>query len=151
MRSRFCYISTRLVVSSIPCYRRIWSFQRFAELLSRSYTSALVTTAFINKCCAHEFLKRTALTPKTCIAQFDLCFQGDAVFWYNLKRSGKGDYETEHAACPVLCGNKWGELQWAISDPPLSLFQSARAFLFSDNCYKWLIICMLFIYVYVLL
>lgn len=38
-----------------------------------------------------------------------MCLQGDAVFWYNLKRSGKGDYETEHAACPVLCGNKWGE------------------------------------------
>ena len=35
--------------------------------------------------------------------------QGDAVFWYNLKRSGKGDYETENADCPVLCGNKWGE------------------------------------------
>jgi len=37
---------------------------------------------------------------------------GDAVFWYNLKRSGKGDYETEHAACPVLCGNKWVANKW---------------------------------------
>ncbi|KAL9962659.1 hypothetical protein ACROYT_G031780 [Oculina patagonica] len=37
---------------------------------------------------------------------------GDAVFWYNLKKSGKGDYETEHAACPVLCGNKWVANKW---------------------------------------
>ena len=40
--------------------------------------------------------------------------QGDAVFWYNLKRSGQGDYDTEHAACPVLCGNKWGEWTGAL-------------------------------------
>lgn len=37
---------------------------------------------------------------------------GDAAFWYNLKRSGEGDYETEHAACPVLCGNKWVANKW---------------------------------------
>ncbi|KAK3708851.1 hypothetical protein QZH41_016283, partial [Actinostola sp. cb2023] len=33
--------------------------------------------------------------------------KGDAAFWYNLKRSGDGDYTTSHAGCPVLCGNKW--------------------------------------------
>lgn len=37
------------------------------------------------------------------------CDQGTAVFWYNLHRSGEGDYRTRHAACPVLVGNKWGE------------------------------------------
>lgn len=37
-------------------------------------------------------------------------FQGTAVFWYNLFRNGEGDYSTRHAACPVLVGNKWGEL-----------------------------------------
>ncbi|KAG7215903.1 hypothetical protein INR49_002539 [Caranx melampygus] len=34
---------------------------------------------------------------------------GTAVFWYNLFRSGEGDYRTRHAACPVLVGSKWGE------------------------------------------
>lgn len=36
--------------------------------------------------------------------------QGTAVFWYNLFKNGEGDYRTRHAACPVLVGNKWGEL-----------------------------------------
>ncbi|XP_062341463.1 prolyl 4-hydroxylase subunit alpha-2-like isoform X2 [Osmerus eperlanus] len=35
--------------------------------------------------------------------------RGTAVFWYNLFRSGEGDYRTRHAACPVLVGSKWGE------------------------------------------
>ncbi|EPY81668.1 Prolyl 4-hydroxylase alpha-2 subunit precursor isoform 4-like protein [Camelus ferus] len=35
--------------------------------------------------------------------------KGTAVFWYNLLRSGEGDYRTRHAACPVLVGCKWGE------------------------------------------
>nr|XP_021144777.1 prolyl 4-hydroxylase subunit alpha-2 isoform X5 [Columba livia] len=34
--------------------------------------------------------------------------KGTAVFWYNLFRSGEGDYRTRHAACPVLVGCKWG-------------------------------------------
>ena len=29
--------------------------------------------------------------------------------WWNLKRSGAGDYRTEHAGCPVLSGVKWGK------------------------------------------
>ncbi|XP_049563210.1 prolyl 4-hydroxylase subunit alpha-2 isoform X5 [Orcinus orca] len=33
--------------------------------------------------------------------------KGTAVFWYNLLRSGEGDYRTRHAACPVLVGCKW--------------------------------------------
>ncbi|EMP41594.1 Prolyl 4-hydroxylase subunit alpha-2 [Chelonia mydas] len=33
--------------------------------------------------------------------------KGTAVFWYNLFRSGEGDYRTRHAACPVLVGCKW--------------------------------------------
>ena len=35
--------------------------------------------------------------------------QGDAAFWWNLKKSGEGDYLTRHAGCPVLVGSKWGE------------------------------------------
>lgn len=31
------------------------------------------------------------------------------MFWYNLLRSGEGDYRTRHAACPVLVGCKWGK------------------------------------------
>ena len=34
--------------------------------------------------------------------------QGDAAFWWNLKKSGEGDMLTRHAGCPVLVGSKWG-------------------------------------------
>lgn len=43
---------------------------------------------------------RTALWPK----------KGTAAFWFNLHLSGEGDYDTRHAACPVLAGSKWGKL-----------------------------------------
>uniref|UniRef100_A0A0K0FJG2 procollagen-proline 4-dioxygenase n=1 Tax=Strongyloides venezuelensis TaxID=75913 RepID=A0A0K0FJG2_STRVS len=36
----------------------------------------------------------------------------DALFWYNLKRSGEGDVRTRHAACPVLTGVKWVSNKW---------------------------------------
>ncbi len=36
--------------------------------------------------------------------------KGSAVFWYNLKKSGDGDLRTQHAACPVLVGSKWGKI-----------------------------------------
>lgn len=36
--------------------------------------------------------------------------QGDAAFWWNLKRSGDGDDSTRHAGCPVLVGSKWGKI-----------------------------------------
>ncbi|KAI6189236.1 Prolyl 4-hydroxylase alpha-related protein PH4 [Aphelenchoides besseyi] len=36
----------------------------------------------------------------------------DALFWYNLKRSGEGDMRTRHAACPVLTGVKWVSNKW---------------------------------------
>lgn len=35
-----------------------------------------------------------------------------AVFWYNLKRNGKGNIQTRHAACPVLVGQKWVSNWW---------------------------------------
>ncbi|XP_030059308.1 prolyl 4-hydroxylase subunit alpha-1 isoform X4 [Microcaecilia unicolor] len=38
--------------------------------------------------------------------------KGTAVFWYNLFKSGEGDYSTRHAACPVLVGNKWVSNKW---------------------------------------
>ncbi|CAF0759590.1 unnamed protein product [Rotaria sordida] len=38
--------------------------------------------------------------------------KGSAVFWYNLYASGEGDYNTRHAACPVLIGNKWVGNKW---------------------------------------
>ena len=47
-------------------------------------------------------------SPACCVC----VFQGTAVFWYNLFASGEGDYSTRHAACPVLVGNKWGELDF---------------------------------------
>lgn len=39
---------------------------------------------------------------------FVLFSQGDAVFWYNMLRSGEGDFRTRHAGCPVVKGWKWG-------------------------------------------
>ncbi|XP_013402652.1 prolyl 4-hydroxylase subunit alpha-1 [Lingula anatina] len=38
--------------------------------------------------------------------------KGSAAFWYNLRRSGIGDYRTRHAACPVLSGAKWVCNKW---------------------------------------
>ncbi|CAB4043200.1 prolyl 4-hydroxylase subunit alpha-2-like, partial [Paramuricea clavata] len=37
---------------------------------------------------------------------------GDAVFWYNLRKSGAGDSSTRHAACPVIIGSKWVSNKW---------------------------------------
>ncbi|PIK34088.1 putative prolyl 4-hydroxylase subunit alpha-1 [Apostichopus japonicus] len=33
--------------------------------------------------------------------------KGDAAFWFNLFRNGEGNFQTRHAACPVLAGSKW--------------------------------------------
>ncbi|VDN54898.1 unnamed protein product [Dracunculus medinensis] len=38
--------------------------------------------------------------------------KNDALFWYNLIRSGEGDLRTRHAACPVLVGDKWVANKW---------------------------------------
>uniref|UniRef100_A0A1Q3FSW3 procollagen-proline 4-dioxygenase n=1 Tax=Culex tarsalis TaxID=7177 RepID=A0A1Q3FSW3_CULTA len=38
--------------------------------------------------------------------------KGTAIFWYNLRRNGKGDKRTLHAACPVLVGSKWVANKW---------------------------------------
>lgn len=38
--------------------------------------------------------------------------KGSAAFWYNLYPNGEGDYETRHAACPVLAGSKWVSNKW---------------------------------------
>ncbi|XP_019504872.1 PREDICTED: prolyl 4-hydroxylase subunit alpha-3 [Hipposideros armiger] len=35
-----------------------------------------------------------------------------ALFWWNLRRSGKGDDDTLHAGCPVLVGDKWVANKW---------------------------------------
>nr|CDJ84261.1 Oxoglutarate iron-dependent oxygenase domain containing protein [Haemonchus contortus] len=36
----------------------------------------------------------------------------DALFWYNLQKTGEGDTRTRHAACPVLLGVKWVTNKW---------------------------------------
>jgi len=33
-----------------------------------------------------------------------------AAFWFNLFRNGEGIVDTIHGACPVLLGEKWGQL-----------------------------------------
>ncbi|KAL7668727.1 hypothetical protein ACOME3_009418 [Neoechinorhynchus agilis] len=38
--------------------------------------------------------------------------KGSAVTWFNMFRSGYGDYRTRHAACPVLFGTKWVANRW---------------------------------------
>ena len=37
--------------------------------------------------------------------------QGACAVWHNLMRNGEGDYDTRHAACPVLTGSKWGKFK----------------------------------------
>ena len=36
--------------------------------------------------------------------------KGSAVFWWNIFRSGVGDEDTKHGACPVLHGSKWSKI-----------------------------------------
>ncbi|ROL52082.1 Prolyl 4-hydroxylase subunit alpha-2 [Anabarilius grahami] len=38
--------------------------------------------------------------------------KGSAMFWYNLQKNGRVDYDTQHAGCPVLVGNKWVANKW---------------------------------------
>ncbi|XP_039550752.1 prolyl 4-hydroxylase subunit alpha-1-like [Pimephales promelas] len=38
--------------------------------------------------------------------------KGSAVFWYNLHRNGERNWNTLHAGCPVLMGNKWVANKW---------------------------------------
>nr|XP_021326960.1 prolyl 4-hydroxylase subunit alpha-1-like [Danio rerio] len=38
--------------------------------------------------------------------------KGSAVFWYNLQKNGESDFNTKHAGCPVLQGNKWVANKW---------------------------------------
>ncbi|CAM4588632.1 unnamed protein product [Leuciscus chuanchicus] len=38
--------------------------------------------------------------------------KGSAVFWYNLHRNGEVNWNTQHAGCPVLVGNKWVANKW---------------------------------------
>nr|XP_043887301.1 prolyl 4-hydroxylase subunit alpha-3 isoform X1 [Solea senegalensis] len=35
-----------------------------------------------------------------------------AIFWWNLHRNGQGDFDTLHAGCPVLIGDKWVANKW---------------------------------------
>ena len=37
--------------------------------------------------------------------------KGSAVYWYDLLSSGDSDHRTWHGACPVILGEKWGELR----------------------------------------
>ncbi|XP_077482022.1 prolyl 4-hydroxylase subunit alpha-1-like isoform X2 [Stigmatopora argus] len=46
------------------------------------------------------------------VGAISLPIKGSAVFWYNLQPSGKGDFRTQHAACPVLVGSKWVANTW---------------------------------------
>ena len=38
--------------------------------------------------------------------------RGSAVFWHNMKRSGRSDMHMIHGGCPVLYGNKWVANKW---------------------------------------
>ncbi|XP_022316920.2 prolyl 4-hydroxylase subunit alpha-1-like isoform X1 [Crassostrea virginica] len=38
--------------------------------------------------------------------------KGAAAFWYNLYQNGDGIFDTRHAACPVLVGQKWVSNKW---------------------------------------
>ena len=38
--------------------------------------------------------------------------RGSAVFWHNIKRSGRSDMAMLHGGCPVLLGSKWVANKW---------------------------------------
>ena len=38
--------------------------------------------------------------------------KGDGIYWYNLQRKDKVDYDLMHKACPVLLGTKWICNKW---------------------------------------
>jgi len=38
--------------------------------------------------------------------------KGSCIVWFNLLLNGEGDYDTMHAGCPVLSGNKWAVNKW---------------------------------------
>lgn len=40
--------------------------------------------------------------------------KGDALFWFNLKSTGKVHSLTSHAGCPVLVGSKWITNKWIL-------------------------------------
>ena len=53
------------------------------------------------------FSPQWPLFGNSCV-MYGALLQGDAAFWWNLKKSGEGDMLTRHAGCPVLVGTKWG-------------------------------------------
>merc|ERR1719367_1872408 len=38
--------------------------------------------------------------------------KGSAVYWHNLKRSGRSDMHMLHGGCPVILGSKWVTNKW---------------------------------------
>ena len=38
--------------------------------------------------------------------------KGDGIYWHNLRKKGKVDYDLTHKACPVLLGNKFICNKW---------------------------------------
>ena len=38
--------------------------------------------------------------------------KGSAVFWHNIRRSGRSDMTMLHSGCPVLLGSKWVANKW---------------------------------------
>ena len=35
--------------------------------------------------------------------------KGSAILWFNTFSDGTSDQDTQHGACPVVMGQKWGE------------------------------------------
>ena len=38
--------------------------------------------------------------------------KGSAVYWHNIKRSGRSDKNMQHSGCPVVLGSKWVANKW---------------------------------------
>lgn len=54
----------------------------------------------------------SAQARRICYTGGTYMFQGDAIFWYNLLKSGADDKNSIHAGCPVASGVKWIANQW---------------------------------------
>ena len=71
-----------------------------------------------------------------------LYVQGDAAFWWNLKKSGEGDLLTRHAGCPVLVGSKWGQCSLTIlKSVMILLFKVILLYLYMYMCSVNVVAC----------
>ncbi|XP_065216661.1 prolyl 4-hydroxylase subunit alpha-2-like [Planococcus citri] len=80
------------------------------------------------------YLNEVSLGGETVFTRLRLAvkpIRGAAILWYNLQADGSYNYKTDHCACPVIIGEKWGFTQWIRSKDQQCLRQ-----IFENNSTK---------------